>query len=529
MERAKKHTLAVIIGLVAVALCAWAAAGEEPPAQGPPEAAPEGGPAATQEGEQAPPSLTLLDCFRVALKANKDVIVASLDEQAAEARIMGAKGAFDPVVFMEASRGRTKLPAGSGDDPTDTADGTVTAGVRTRIVTGTDVELSASTDYTRDLTHTADPNPQYAPDLSLVLRQDLLKDFGVGVNRTDIVVSQNNWEISKEQLRDAVIQNLFAVENAYWDLYYAVEDLKVRREQLKRAETLVARAEAQAKVGVSANIEVTRARSSAASQAVSILQAENNVSLLRHRLLRVMGVLDEGRLRTGFVLADSPPEELHRASLAESLSVALRTRPEYIQAGLSIDNAALQERFARNQRLPTLQLFGEVSLAGLDERFGPAADDVERGRYTSWEAGLSFEWPIPNRTARSRYRVAQLARLRARTQREAVVEQITREVADALDDLETAEGRIKSAQEARDLAQQLLRAEEKSFSLGRSDGTDVLNAQAALANAERDEVRARSDYAIALANLYRTQGDFLEQKSIAFVEQRDALRQRQFE
>ncbi|MHC4592321.1 MAG: TolC family protein, partial [Planctomycetota bacterium] len=153
----------------------------------------------------------------------------------------------------------------------------------------------------------------------------------------------------------------------------------------------------------------------------------------------------------------------------------------------------------------------------LDDDFGGSVDDVGDGRYDSWVAGLQFELPIPNRTARSGYQVAQIERRRARVQLEAVEERITREIADALDVLQTSEGRIATAEEARQLAESLLKAEEKSFSLGRSDSLDVLNAQSSLASAERDELRARADYATALANLFRVQGDFLDAKAIPFV------------
>jgi outer membrane protein TolC len=468
--------------------------------------------------EPLPKKLTLREAFLRTLLANKDVRVTELIAQADEARILGAEGEFDATLFAEASRGRTNTPvAGVPLGRTNTSDGAFTAGLRKRSVTGTDVALSASTDYTRDLTGTATLDPQYAPELLVTVSQDLLRDFGVDINRTDIVVSQNNWRISEEALRNSLIQNLFAVERAYWDLYFAVADLRVREAQLQRALRLVERAEAQVDVGMSAPIEVTRAKSSAAAQEVAILEARNLITRLRHRLLREMGVLDVTMARRDFELADAPPQETHRTSLLEAVKVALKWRPDYVQSLLGIENAELLERFFKNQRLPTVQAFGEFSMTALDDEFGASTGDLQDGRFDSWTAGLLFEWPFPNRVARSDYMVARLQRRQAKVLMEAVIERITRDVGDALDDLRTAEGRIETATEARHLAEELLTAEEKSFSLGRSNGLDVLDAQAALAAAERDEARARADYATALSNLFRVQGDFLERKAIPFV------------
>jgi outer membrane protein len=63
----------------------------------------------------------------------------------------------------------------------------------------------------------------------------------------------------------------------------------------------------------------------------------------------------------------------------------------------------------------------------------------------------------------------------------------------------------------------VLSAEEKSFSLGRSNSLDVLTAQSNLASAQRDEARAHADYAIALANLFRVEGTLLERKGVAIA------------
>ena len=100
----------------------------------------------------------------------------------------------------------------------------------------------------------------------------------------------------------------------------------------------------------------------------------------------------------------------------------------------------------------------------------------------------------------------------------AVLEQITREIADALQALKAAEVRIPRAVEARELADTLLKAEETSFDLGLSDALDLLSAQQDLASAERDVLGAQTAYASALARLYRAQGDLLRRKGIRLAD-----------
>jgi outer membrane protein TolC len=183
-----------------------------------------------------------------------------------------------------------------------------------------------------------------------------------------------------------------------------------------------------------------------------------------------------------------------------------------------VDNAGLLRDFAGNQRLPTLQLFGDVGVVGLDSEFGDSVDSLDDGDYNSWEVGLRFEVPIPNRTARSAYEIARHDHARAVTRQADLLEAITRDVADALGDLRTAQGRIVTARDSRDLAAEVLALRDRSFQLGRlTDNLEVLRAQETLANAERDLTRAEVDHAIALANLYRAQGVLLDRRGIAFV------------
>ena len=477
------------------------------------------GPAGSRVAPVATPrELSLREAFLIALQQNKDIDVAVLGADASEARIDSARGEFDARIFVEADRRHNEFPVdGIPIDRSENAQSTVAGGIRQRIVTGTDLELSASNNYTRVVEGDALINPRYVPNVSVSQRQDILKNFGIDINRTNITVAQNNHRISEEEIRNQIINSLVEVELAYWELYFSIQDLGVRRSQYDRAMRLVERAEAFEEEGEGPELDVTRAKSNAALQSVSILRAENRVRRLRHQLLRAMGIIDVHEVAVEFGLADAPAEPDFHTTLAQALQVALGIRPDYVQAELAVANSSLQQRFAKNQRLPTLQAVAEYSVTGLDDDFRGGATQIGGADFDSWKVGVLFEWPFPNRTARGDYRAAYLEYVRAKVRRDAVLERITRQLADALDDLRTSEERIASARESRGLAALLLKAEEKSFDLGLNTSLDLLDAQEDLAQAERDVVRARADYAMALSGLLRSQGNFLEAKAIPFV------------
>ncbi|MFW6189368.1 MAG: TolC family protein [Planctomycetota bacterium] len=471
---------------------------------------------------ELPDPLNLREAFLLALRNNKDVLVTDLRKEADRERIEGQKGEFDVTTFARIYRRRSTIPAvgvrtefaGTVLEGTDQSEGFTEAGLRQRLITGTDVEVAAANNYQRDLDDGGVIDPAYNPHVRLSLSQDLLRDAGVSINRTFVSTAENDYRISSEQLRQSAIETLFEVESAYWELYFALEDLQVRQRRLENAQKLVEVARAQADVGISPPLDITRASSNAAAQKSAILATRDRIRRLRHRLLRAMGVIRDELVNPQFALADSPRQLPFTTSAAEAVSVALEHRPDIQQALLRIDSRRLLSHYFRNQRLPDLELFGDYLLEGLGDDLSDGIDAMEDGSFNTWTVGLRFEFPFPNRSARSDYRVARLQKQQALWQWRDTYERVVQGVGDALSGLRAAEERIETAREARRLAQEVLRAEEKSFNLGRSNSLDVLDAQESLAAAERDEARAMADYATALANLFRVQGNLLERKGV---------------
>ena len=471
------------------------------------------------ENESVPRELSLQTSLRIGMLSNKSIRVASLKADQARALIDEAKGEFDPVLFLAASRGNTeRLSSDISVAGTNTESIIISVGARKRSVTGTELEISSSVDYIDDDSREAPHDTTYESEVFLIARQDLLRDFGIGVNRSDILIRHNDSLISESAFMADLIENMFRIEEAYWNLYYAMADLAVRHEQLGRALRLVEIAEAQVRVGDASPIEITRAESGSANQAVAILSVEKRVKKLRLELLRLMGVLNAaGPENPDFELIDSPPAEAADMTLDEALEVALASRPDIAQAKLLIKNAAIRERLSANQKLPRVQLYGKVGLSTIDDDSASTGVSSRDERGEEWEVGVSAELPLPNRTAEANHVVAILARREAMVSFKALEERVTKEVADAVEALREAGRRMVTAEKAGTLARRLLDAEEKSFSLGRTDSLNVLNAQAALATASRDAILARTDYATALGNLHRVQGDFLQARDIHFA------------
>ena len=462
-----------------------------------------------------PDQLALETCFEMAIRYNKEIRAAELLAKTQRARILAAEGDFDTTFVAENLWTRADTPTGTvPEDEVRTADGAFSTGFTKRFVSGTEVDLRANLDYTDDLDNHAGYDPLVDSDAFLRIRQDLLRNRGTEINRTNIMVARDLWYMARETFRDTLIRTLLDVERTYWDLFFSQADLKVREDQLARANRLVSVAEAQVRVGGVAPIEVTRAKSNVGLQAIAILDSRNRIATLRRRLLLLLGFVTSAEAPDTLALTDSPPPPTDSMTLEACLETAYEKRPDCVRARLDVQRAERLEIFAENQCLPTLQVYGGVGLRGLDDHIDGSAGDMASGEYDTWEVGVRLDVPLGNRTAKGTYQAATMARRRADVRRKAVWEKASREVGDAFDALNTARKRIETASESRRLTAVLLRAEEKSFRLGRSNSLDVISAQQNLATAEREVVRARVAYASALSALLAVRGDFVEAKGL---------------
>ena len=75
-------------------------------------------------------------------------------------------------------------------------------------------------------------NPNYSTGLEFSITQPLLKDFGIDLNKHNIYIAKNQVNISDYDFKSKVIEIISNAENAYWDLVFSIEDLKVKKKSL---------------------------------------------------------------------------------------------------------------------------------------------------------------------------------------------------------------------------------------------------------------------------------------------------------
>lgn len=391
----------------------------------------------------------------------------------------------------------------------------VTPGVTVPLRTGG--EFRITTPVTRFETNNAFStlNPAITADVELSLSHNLLRGAGRRVATHSIRLAEYDRQISESQTKLEVMRTLAEVDRAYWRLYATIRALEVVEQQFVVAREQFDRAERRLRAGSGAEIDVVRAESGMAERVEQIIRTQNDVRL-RERELKAL--LNAPGLEVGTRTAIEPvtdPEPVRYSFDAEALvGAAVANRMELLELELHLARDAAQVAFDQNQTLPLLAMQYTYRINGLGESFSDAASVTRRNDFEDWTVGVQAEVPLGNEQRRAALAQSILARLQRLATREARRQQIEKEVRDAVDQLSSTWQRIMAGRQAVALAARTLEAERRQFEVGRSTSTNVLDADARLAEARLAEIRAVVEYQIAQVDLAVATGTLLGQARV---------------
>ena len=454
--------------------------------------------AAPVQGEEVL-DLTVAEAVKLGLRRNLAVKSASYGPPLAEAAVLNAKGAFDPVVTWEIARtgfatGST-VPGIIGDQRDLT--GTVSLSHRA----GSGLVYALEHNY---LGQSFDFGPNRESfnrrgDTNLSLALPLLRGFGADINRAPIVLALNVQEQEMLAFKEQLLDTVFQVESAYWNLRQARMLRSVRENALKRSQEFLKLLQDGIDEGVLAPFEAFEAAQNVEQRRGDLEAAERDTYLAERNLLRLLrGDLATDRVTVRGVLAPSlkPPK------LQQAVERALRERPELERARLVIEGFEVERKLAKNALLPQLDLVSEYRLTTVRQ-------DLYR-----WRVGLNFSVPLGNRQAKAGLRSAELALERSLVDLEDTYQQVILEVANSLRSVENNSRQVAAASSARKHAQARVDAELARFRAGLTSAHLVNFAEQQLINVEQLEVLALSSYRQSALSLKRALGSTLEEYDI---------------
>ena len=474
-------------------------------------------------------TISLADAAMQALKHNLDISISRHTKESRLADITVEQAKFDPTLSVNGQFNRTVNPlnrpvfGGTGGALTgittfDQRTQSVTLDATANLPTGGNIDLNyspARTNVNQNVAAGFLFNPAYTGGLALTLTQPLLRNAGIDITKTFIRVAQNNATVEEHVFRDRVLTVLATVEQTYWEVVFANENLKVAEAALKAAQELLATNRAKAKAGIMSIVDVLQAEAAVASRVEQVLVADKTIRDQEDQLRRLLNPGEEDlRQDVHLIPLDQPVVVLEPLSLQEAIDTAIEQRPEIVQAKKNMETSDLNTKFAKNQILPTLSFQGTMGMAGLGPNYTDSVNQNFSGDYYNYGAGLVLSYPLGNRSAWSTYNKRQLEAQNAEASLISVRQQIIVGVREAVRRVQTDFKRIETTRSARIMAEKQLQAEQERLKVGLSTTRFVLDFQRDLATAQGNELRATVDYNKSLSNLSRHKATTLDRYNL---------------
>ena len=353
--------------------------------------------------------------------------------------------------------------------------------------------------------------------------QPLLRDFGRLATERPIIQARLASGQSREFFEQQVANLLQSVENAYWGLVEARDQLVVADESRRLASELHERNRIQVDVGTLAPIEMVQSEATIALRQEDIISAQARLGDAEDLLLQLLNLPQAMAEGLEVEPRTRPETERVEIDVPAAIRTAMAERPELRQQQLAVERLEVDAAYFRNQKLPTANLtvaYDSQAVGGQpvpgsgfvvrNQDFADAFSDVFGLEFTGWSIGIVAAMPLQNRSARAQSTIADLDLAQGRTELQQLELDIMTEVRSAARAVTTAAQQIESARASVTLQERNLDAEQKRYENGMSTSFRITEIQEDLTQARSRQVSAVTNYRRALADYHRATGRLLE-------------------
>jgi outer membrane protein TolC len=389
-------------------------------------------------------------------------------------------------------------------------------------------------------------SPGLTSSFRFQLRQHLLQGFGLNPNMRWIRIARNNRAIMDAAFQLQVMTTVSQIENIYWDLVNAYENVRVQQRALDLAQKTLSDTQKQVDIGTLAPITVVQSKSSVATAEQNLIVSQTNLQLqqllmknaitrnMADPILAVAPVIPTDTLQINEPFEVRPVEAL--------INEALQNRPEVIQSRLNLTNKKVGIQAIKSLLRPTVDLFAFYGASGLSGQqnplcpvgvaectstippggWGTAFQNLFNSSGPDKGVGVNVNVVIRNRQVQADQVRSELEYRQSEVATQQQENTITLQVRQAQFALQQNYAALQAAVAARDYASQNLDAEQKKYSLGASTSTLVLQASSALTQAESNVLAAATNYEKSMVQLDLSTADTLNRLGINMADAESA-------
>lgn len=459
-------------------------------------------------------TLRVLDSIWMALDNNRSLAVERYGPDIVRTFVEEEKAVFDPLLASQASAAESKGQRTSGVGEfrgVSNRSKDVALGVSKLTPVGVEVDLSATMNTRESNVYTR----LYSTRIGASLNVPILEGLGSEVNLVGVRLAERDVELSVYELKGFILALVSQVEEIYWDLISAREELNILVSSLDLAHQQLEETKDRIEVGSTAEIELAAAEGEVALREEAVIDARSAVETYRLRLLHLLNPPVDRLWDTAIDPIDSPIlEHVNAGPLEDHLAAAFDLRPDLNQARIQMEKNELEIVRTRNGLLPRLDFFITLGKTGYAETFGDSVNSIVDDENFDLNTGLVFQYRFGRRAERSRYKRSEIRQQEAQAAFDNFQQLVELDVRTAYIELNRSMLQIQATRSATSLQEGKYLAELEKFRVGKSTNLLVLAAQRDLIRSQLDELRAQINTRKALVRLRRASATLLDHHQI---------------
>lgn len=510
-------------------------------------------------------SLTLNTAIALALQNNNDIEVTRNDVKIAESGLRSLMGTYDPVFSTAPTYTNTIQPQPSTLGGADLSGVTrsnefrMNSNLFTQIKPGGgNVNVFFNNSRNETSNSFSQLNPTFSTSLGVTFSQPIFKNRAIDSTRRQIRIQRKVIAQSDADFRRRAIETVAQVQRAYWDLVFALRDQQNRVANLDLAKENLRQVEAKIKAGSAAPLQRAEVSTELANRESDLLVATQAVATAENALKQlILKESNDAEWAESLMPTDTPSFSDEPIKLDQVVADAIANRPELQRLKLQGEINSIDLDYYKNQIKPQVDLNANYTMIGLsgtatgptesftvplisgspntsasafllnelqnlnpnivvpDVTVNPSVPPQFLGGYgqslknlfgndtRQYSFGVTFSFPIGNRTARANLATARYQKDRIAAQTRAQEQAVIAEVRNAVQAVDTARQRVLAARRARENAEIQLNGERKLYDVGRSTTFLLFQRENALTNARNAEIRSETDFNKALADLQK--------------------------
>ncbi|HWQ56158.1 MAG TPA: TolC family protein [Bryobacteraceae bacterium] len=512
-------------------------------------------------------NLTLGEAIEMAAANNLDVEIERTNRASAYRGIQAAQGAFDPVLqFQPGILSRTSpassMLQGPGGSVTDHSYAN-RLGFRQKLPwTGTSFSVSFDTNRQSTSNPFVSLNPYVTSGLMFSFTQPLLRNSTIDRERAELKIRRKQADLSVTALKLRLIDIVTRVEDAYWALVAARQDVQVKADAMRLADEQRARSERMIKAGVLAEVELAaahaeleRRRDTYFASIAALTEAENALKMLLAPS-RTAEIWNDQLIPTQDRTTDLPSIY----DLPESIAKAVAQRPELESVDAQKEMNAVETRLNSSLTKPALDLIASYGTSGLGGTalttsnpfssstaliadrvntlslaagldpiaisssgglpqflvggYNTSLSNLFSTRFQTLQVGISFDLNLRNRSAEAALAQSKIAGRRLNLVRDQLEQAVQVQVRNSLQSIETSRQRVRAAEASVRAAKEKLDSETRLFENGETTNFLVLTRQNEYLDSQLRLIVGQLDLNRAMSRYEQAVGSTLERRQI---------------